>query len=255
MRALVRASALAALLTAALLALQEHAAAEGGEAPRPEQAVAAPAKEPEYASTPRYARFVFGEDETRTVWCVYVDGVEDDGGETEATLYWDADGDGDLTDPEERLGASQRSATWTRFRLPDVRLGQSGPAHTSIRLTVDAENHVLSLALRYRDEVPAWLSAGLGRERARLALEPAQAPVVRIGGRIIPTLLWVHPALEAGRRSTLCGAVGFDPGGDDRPIVTLSYRAIPEGCDPVVYVRLARTGGHLAAACHLTERC
>ncbi len=57
-----------------------------------------PTKEPQYQNEPRYALFVFGAKRQPRIWLV-LDGT---------TLYVDRNGNGDLTEPDERLEPKNR---------------------------------------------------------------------------------------------------------------------------------------------------
>ena len=69
------------------------------------------AKEPAYKSKPKYCRLVFGPEAKTRIWLVFDDDI----------LYIDRNGNGDLTDPGERVEAYKKSQDSKRDPLAENR--------------------------------------------------------------------------------------------------------------------------------------
>jgi hypothetical protein len=157
-------------------------------------------KEPKYAGKPAYCLLVFGPDAGHHVWLVR------DGD----TLYADKNGNGDLTDPGEKIMAEKNDSSLA-FHVGTVRVGKLEHRHLTVRTDrlsaygPEVTSHPVSAAalrknndvdlmnVRAEVEVPGFKGGGDGGRvtvGARydasgpllFADRPADAPVLHFGG-------------------------------------------------------------------------
>src|SRR5687768_2544808 len=102
-------------------------------------------REPTYAGQPRYCLLVFGPDAGARVWLVQ-DGT---------TLYVDRNGNGDLTEKDERVeaGKGAPAAEFVSFDAGDLRVG--GRTHTKLVVTRRAAARDYVRAAKEWDRVKA----------------------------------------------------------------------------------------------------
>ncbi len=228
-------------------------------------------KEPVYQTkAPRYGLLVFGPEGKDRVWLV-LDGD---------TLYVDRNGNGDLTEPGEKIAAQKNAdrdpAMYSyTFEVGDLTLG----GHTHKGLTVSFRPLKLydSGWIARRPEVKAALAkdpqaagmtlwvhvavagmkgGGLGGRVAfqaglidlagvlQLADTPRDAPAVHCGGPLQVTFYGGQPTLRVGRDSELVLVIGT-PGVGPGTFAMIEYQdTIPEDAKPVAEVSLpsARAG-------------
>jgi hypothetical protein len=210
------------------------------------------AKEPAYKSKPKYCLLVFGREAQTRVWLV-LDGD---------TLYLDRNGNGDLTEPGERIARSDSSDDNLTFEAGDLHVG--GRTHKSLHVDVrtleavaggDAEvkeylarnRQARGYSLSLDVEVPGRKGAGLGgRVEQKLYLrdvsgflafadDPHHAPVVHLGGPLQVTFFDKH-RFTVGRESDLVLGVGT-PGVGPGTTAFVAYDGlIPEQAHPRVEV-------------------
>jgi hypothetical protein len=154
-----------------------------------------PTREPRYQKEPRYALLVFGPRREQRVWMV-LDGT---------TLYVDRNGNGDLTEPDERLeptnpkDGSNRfggSGSHTHFDIFEftVQAGVKGTSRFRLDHWIRAENftpktdfdkelHADWLKLRHENST-LWRKDGLGQGQTPLIFmpKPADAQVCALDG-------------------------------------------------------------------------
>jgi hypothetical protein len=154
-----------------------------------------PAKEPSYQKEPRYALLVFGPKREQRVWMV-LDGT---------TLYVDRSGNGDLTQPDERLqpkdpkDVNDRLANpgrYTHFNVFEftVRAGAGGTSKFRLYHWIRAENfvpktdldrkwHAKWLELRW-EQTTLWRLEGQGQGQTAVLFlpKPADAQVCALDG-------------------------------------------------------------------------
>jgi hypothetical protein len=220
------------------------------------------AREPKYAGSPGYVLFVFGEKGETRIWAV-IDRSAKKGGQD--VLYWDRNGDGDLTGEDEQIRPQAVKSffrgrrKYSRFQIGDVRGKENGTdgsevLHRGATLYYYQGGRV-RFSLRHESKHRMWLSKPLGEKPFSFGRTPAEAPIIRVGGPRVPIALWIHPVLQVGKRSTLCGAVGFRGLGEGA-FVTLSYRAVPAGEDPVAFFHFVLSGDRRKVVkVPLTKRC
>ncbi|OWK45464.1 WD40 repeat domain-containing protein [Fimbriiglobus ruber] len=242
-------------------------------------------KEPAYQTkTPKYALLAFGPAATDRVWLVW------DGD----ALYVDRNGDGDLTEPGERVAASKPKAGWVReeghtFEVGDLRVG--GRAHKALNILlmpvatigrgalvgrVDAsailakDPKALAAYLTIEVEVPG-IKGGASGGRVQYLAGPvdldgvlqfadklASAPVVHFGGPLQVSFCADRPTMRVDRGSEFVLAVGT-PGSGPGTTAYLSYEdTIPKAACPVAEITFqpAKAGDPLVKEkIVLTERC
>ena len=252
-----------ALSVAVLVLVGCETPPRGAGAASPDPADSGPAirKEPAYASkSPKYCLLVFGPKAETRVWLV-LDLVSEPW-QREAhkdAVYVDRNGNGDLTEPGERVACTLQeqamhssfgaSVTYSpRFKIGDIAERNGGGRHTELTLEVD------SYVQTYR---PCRLSVKLngrhtqvaGSGLLRFADRPQDAPVIHFNGPLAMRLhKWtgtlVMPAeapafyeeqkMARGQPFELCAQIGTPGRGDT--FAALSTEAVPAGVHPVADV-------------------
>jgi RNA polymerase sigma factor (sigma-70 family) len=212
-----------------------------------------PIKEPKYKNEPRYALLVFGPKRDQRVWMV-LDGT---------TLYVDRNGNGDLTEPDERLepnnpkDGSNRfsgSGSHTHFDVFEftVQAGTSGTGKFKLQHWIRAENfvpktifdrhlHADWLKLRYENST-LWRQDGQGQGQTPLVFmpKPADAQVCALDGPLTFVLKLAENQVlkrgEAGCDLAFHIAVMGRPhrGADQQFYNPLATAEVPEGAHLVV---------------------
>ena len=231
------------------------------EPPKPDRTIK---KEPAYQTkAPWYGLLVFGPEARDRVWLVQ------DGD----TLYVDRNGNGDLTDPGEKVAAEKPKHGRApdegefSFELGDLTVG--GRTHKNLGVYVVPLSRYQASSIARRPDVKAALAkdpkasifivrgdldmpelkTGAPGGRAsftagfldlngllQFAEKPANAPVVHLGGPLEITFYSELPALRVGRGSELVLVVGT-PGVGPGTFAMLSYmETIPESAKPVAEV-------------------
>ncbi len=251
----------ASLLAAGLVA------APGGSTPRLAAADLAKidrtlTKEPAYAGQPRYCLLVFGPDARDRVWLVH------DGD----TLYVDRNGNGDLTEPGEKVPAAKGADLQENgysFEAGDLAVGgkvHKGLTVSFIPLKRYTDNPSLAAVPAIRDALKAnpgavvarmsvdvasarFKGVGLGGRIVQIAGfydptgvltfadKPADAPIIHFDGPLTVSFYGEVPALRLGRDNDLVLAVGT-PGRGGGSFAMLAYEeTIPKEASPKVEVR------------------
>jgi hypothetical protein len=240
-------------------------------------------REPIYRSkAPRYALLVFGADAQKGVWLVQDGDV----------LYVDRKGNGDLTDPANKVSAKpvdkENEDSCLYFEAGDLNIG--GRVHK--RLSVSA-----SLLNRYTDPVKerpnakAALSVDPTTRVFRVALDvdwpglkgehaggrvrqiagildmqgvflfaatPAEAPIIHFGGPLQVTFYGEKPALKLDRTSEVVLVVGT-PGLEAGTFASLGYEGtVPTAVHPRIEIEFpsaAQQSSPLRASLELKMRC
>ena len=236
-------------------------AAAAGDPPKPDRTLG---KQPDYQTkAPRYGLLVFGPEGKDRVWLVQ------DGD----ALYVDRNGNGDLTDPGEKVAAEKPKGAYVpdegefSFEVGDLTVG--GRTHKVFSVSVArlsryespsianrpdvkaalAKNPKATVFLVRADvEVPGMKGGGLGGRLSftagffdlngvlQFADAPADAPVVHLGGTLEITFYGELPSLRVGRSSEFVLVVGT-PGHGPGTFAMLSYMdTIPEDAKPVAEV-------------------
>jgi hypothetical protein len=222
-------------------------------------------KEPAYRTkAPKYGLLVFGPEAKDRVWLVR------DGD----TLYVDRNGNGDLTEPGEKVAAEKKPGRdpaeegWS-FDVGDVTVG--GRTHkgltvyfTPLKLYADGslgkradvkaalakDARALAAGLRVDVEMPGLKGGGLGGRVNfsagpidlggvfQFADRPAGAPVAHLGGPLQITFYAERPSLRVGRGAELDLVVGT-PGVGPGTFAMLGYEdTIPKSAKPVAELSL-----------------
>jgi hypothetical protein len=229
-------------------------------------------KEPAYRTkAPKYGLLLFGPDGKDRVWLVH------DGD----TLYVDRNGNGDLTEPGEKVAAEKKPGRDSveegyAFDVGDVTVGgrtHKGLAVYFVPLKVYADGALgkrpdvkaalakdpkaAAVRLSVDAEVPGLKGGGLGGRASfsagpidlagvlQFAAKPTDAPAVHAGGPLQVTFYAELPSLRVGRGSELVLVVGT-PGVGPGTFAMLDYEGtVPADVKPVADVALppARPGG------------
>jgi hypothetical protein len=235
-------------------------------------------KEPVYAGKPRYCLLVFGPDVHR-VWLVH------DGD----ALYVDRNGNGDLTDPGEKVAAATDAGPKEdgyAFEVGDLTVG--GKVHKGLTvgltpLKVYAANPALAELAVIRDAFKADPTAVVARVGADVAsarfngggvgkrigqsagfydpggvltfaATPVAAPVIHFDGPLQVSFYGELPAMRIGRSADFILTVGT-PGNGGGTFAMLAYQdTVPAGVHPKVTI--AWPGGQPAPeVVELKQRC
>jgi hypothetical protein len=219
-------------------------------------------KEPAYTGKPTYCLLVFGPDGRERVWLVH------DGD----TLYVDRNGNGDLTEPGDKVPAAKNAGTAEKefsFEVGDVTVG--GKTHKNlavwlfplkrftdnrsltdvavIREAIRAAPDVVVARLNVDVASARFKGAGSGGRVQQLAGfydltgvlafsgKPADAPVVHFDGPLQVNFYGDRPALRVGRDTDVFLAVGT-PGRGGGTFSMIAYEdTIPDGVHPKLEVR------------------
>ncbi len=222
-------------------------------------------KEPAYQSkTPRYGRLVFGKEGKDQVWIVH------DGD----LLYVDRNGNGDLTEPGERIERQKprkgfEEAPSRTFEIGEIRLG--GLTHKRFEILAtplkQVANEVMSRRPEFKEEikkdpeaivyrligeveVPGIMGGGAdGRLSVRVSFSDTQgfltfgnrtanAPAIRLGGPIQIDFPDGKPQLRPGYAVEMYVSVGF-PGQGPGTFAAIEYEeTLPTEVKPMVEIEV-----------------
>ena len=232
-------------------------------------------KEPIYKTkTPKYGLLVFGAAEHR-VWMV-LDGD---------TLYVDRNGNGDLTDPDEKIAANSRKVDPVEdgyiFEVPTITVG--GRTHkwltasftplkrrarfaksyfesrADLKAILEKAPEAFAVDLRADVDVPG-LKGGGSEGRVGFATHwvdsngaflfadsPARAPVVRLDGPLQVDFFCGAPKrLRVGRSSEVSVVVGTPGDGPGTFAMLIHEEAIPDGLKPKIHATMPSADGKAA---------
>jgi hypothetical protein len=242
-------------------------------------------KEPVYQTkTPRYGLLVFGPEAKDRVWMV-LDGE---------TLYVDRNGNGDLTEPSEKIVAEKKAGRdpdkdGYSFEVGDLTV--AGTVHKGLNvdfmpLKIYADGSVgkrsdVKAALKENPksvvvsvsvdaEIPGMKGCGIGGRVQysagpidltglfQFSDKPATAPVVHISGPVQITFYGELPTLRVGRDAELMLVVGT-PGVGPGTFASVCYdETIPEAANPVAEFTFAPAKAGAASVkekFEIKERC
>jgi hypothetical protein len=241
-------------------------------------------KEPAYQTkAPKYGLLVFGPEAADRVWLV-LDGD---------TLYVDRNGDGDLTEPGEKVVADKGrdpAEYGYDFEVGEVRVG--GKVHKGLRVSftpltfyagnpalanyaplhaaLKADPKALAASVAVDVESACLKGGGLGGRLTykagfhdldgvfQFGDRPAQAPIVHLDGPLQITFYGERPTLRLAREDDLVLVVGT-PGRGPGTFAMLDYeQTIPEKLYPQIEITFpaARPGDPSPRQhCELKERC
>ena len=200
-------------------------------------------KEPAYKSgSPRYALLVIGPEAKDRVWIVK------DGD----TLYVDRNGNGDLTEPGEKLAADEGGSDEEGYRFVAADFTVGGRKHYGLNVTVAPLKAVpakdpkaVTLRLDARVTVPHLKAKGqvaIGAGAIALdgplvmATKAADAPIIHLGGPLAVTFYSSVPTLRR-ERPTECTLVVGTPGLGAGTFAMIGYdEVIPESVNPTAEI-------------------
>jgi hypothetical protein len=253
-------------MTQITLALAAGLLSVGSVFAAPEQLDRGIAKEPVYRTAPKYGLLMFGPKGTNRVWIV-LDGD---------TLYVDRNGNGDLTEPGEKVTAEKgpgRDAEEDGYSFDIGEVTVGGRTHKGLRMSFvplrqygDAlrkrpdvvaalakDPKAMAVSVAVDVKVPGLKGGGLNGNVAFWAGPvdlngplvfsdtPAQAPAVFFGGPLQVTFYSELPILRAGRSSEFELVVGT-PGVGPGTFAMVCYQdTIPSTAKPVAVVTFQPT--------------
>jgi len=235
-------------------------------------------KQPSYKSkSVKYCLLVFGPEAKTRVWLAH----------DHDTLYVDRNGNGDLTEPEERLSANKENSDPEQrqfyFDAGDIRDGKllHKNLHVSVRNLDHLANADASLkkflaanpqgrgyTLHLEVEMPPWKGSAPGgrvqqgvmpvddRGVLQFADRPEDAPIIHFGGPWHVTLSGSHQFTPGREEEVILfvGTRGVGPG----TTACIAYEGlIPEKAYPTLEITFAARGGEapLKKSYQLKERC
>jgi hypothetical protein len=221
---------MASFLAAALMtALATEAAASSGLPTFDRKLV----KEPKYSQAPKYFLLVFGPEAKTSIWCV-LDGNK--------ILYVDRNGNGDLTEGDERLVLNEEEK---QFLVGDITEKDGKTRHRNLRvqpLTGRAQkgsDGYVMIDVEIRGRYMMFTTIEMNPAMAR----PQDAPVRHLGGPLSVDLFDNdHVKLVRGKSGQLVTiAIGtFDPrpkdGSDDAKVFVDHRKGVPQDIHPVAEI-------------------
>lgn len=235
--------------------------------------------EPTYASKPKYCLLVFGPDAETRMWVVLDGNV----------LFVDRNGNGDLTDADERVAANNSDGANAAdgnllFEAGEVRAGKLthrnlivsvgkldaiAEQYEQVKELLAVDPQARGFSVMAEVEMPGWKGAGVGgrvEQQAaigdahgllKFADQPQDAPIIHFGGPWQITL-YGPSRLTVGRTTDLVLGVGT-PGLGAGTTAFIAYEGvIPEKVYPTVEVTYpsARKGdAPVKELYELKERC
>jgi hypothetical protein len=181
-------------------------------------------KEPAYQSgSPKYCLLVFGAEAKSRVWLV-LDGKD---------LYVDRNGNGDLTEPDERVPYSE-----TEFQAGDLMETGGKTKHTNLVVKWPAPLLVsVLLEGKYRQQ------AGDEQESLRFADRPQDAPVIHFGGPLTFRLTEVQKDWVVGGKAKRSFAVrAATPGLGDGTFADFHHSNFPPKLRPIAEIEFPPAG-------------
>jgi hypothetical protein len=241
-------------------------------------------KEPKYAGQPRYCLLVFGRQAKNRVWIV----------QDKDTLYVDRNGNGDLTEADEKVSAKKSSPGdgdgGRSFEVGELKVG--GKTHVGLTVNLSplkdlaanpnlmAIPHVASAVRKHPSEMTGMISIDVECESLKgggpagrvsymislfdtrgvfqLARKPADAPIIHLDGPLEVTFYANKPTWTGGRPQDTILCVGT-PGHGPGTFAMLKYEdTIPPGKNPTIeatYVPKDPAGKPVKELYELKERC
>ena len=203
-------------------------------------------KEPQYASTPRYALLVFGTGADSKVWMV------EDG----KTLYVDKNANGDLTDDGPPIAPTNVRPMRDFDYLLDEIKPQSGSKHSAFRLARwnygEQPSDSYGLAVTLDGKTPMYAGWFLTFWSA----SPETVQPIHFGGPLRPKQLR-HKQYAIGWKPTRLSVAFVNNDGGEGSMSRLSIYALPPTAKPVVQIDwpVARGASPLQMTYPLPERC
>jgi WD40 repeat protein len=228
---------------------------------------------------PEYCLLVFGPQAANRVWLVQDGGV----------LYVDRNGNGDLTEPDERITADVKSSTPDEnvfhFRVGDLADGQLlhkdlqvsrtkldhlRETHADVREALERNPNFRACSVAVDVEIPGQIGAGIDgrvsesamawddRGLLQFAPRPEDAPIIHFGGPWTVTLAGHGERWRVGRSQEVYLVVGTPGIGAGSTADVDFEKVIPAGLVPKLQVKFppASTGEPTVIKSYdLTRRC
>lgn len=147
--------------------------------------------------TPRYCLLVFGPKAETRIWAV----VDDQ------HLYLDRNGNGDLTEPGERI-----SRQYNQFKVDRLTEQDGKTTHTNLIIWATSSSASIHIQIHGRLHQQAFHDA---RGRLVFGGTPGTAPIVHFNGPVTLDSFWVQKPLTSAREqrlSVVVGTHGVGPG-------------------------------------------
>lgn len=175
------------------------------------------AREPAYLAKPLYGLIIFDPEGKSKVWFVL-----DRSSPTETDhdlLYIDRNGNGDLTDPDERFAGVRGRGNWITHQPGSIKIGHTGPEHTEVTIfSSSAQMGGSGPYFRFKlgGKTEMWGGFAKPGEEAGLGPSPEKAPVFRASLdaplTFIPALLKSeYPQGGSERIAVIVGLAGIGP--------------------------------------------
>jgi len=221
------------------------------------------ANEPAYKNKPKYCLLVFGPEAKTKVWLV-LDGD---------VLYVDRNGNGDLTEPGERVEAKSEGSDESKYHSYLAETIQDGKlTHRNLRITSLPSNwnkpDLMSLDFWVDLEMPGRKGSRVGGRVAhtaggdssgylKFADKPDEAPIIHFGGPLQMTVVDDKQKLRIGRNDELRLGIGTPGLGIGSFAFIGEGEVIPERIYPHVKITFPSKNGQPPIKEHyeLKERC
>lgn len=186
------------------------------------------AKEPpRITKQPRYCLLVFGIDGATRIWLV-ADGL---------CLYVDRNGDGDLSDPSERVdGREFPTDKGPSFEVNDLVIGKDLTATLRVMIGKSADDCDSICMDERRHGQTLQLAAGVDPSGIlRFSLRPEDAPIVHFNGPLRMSLR-AREVLRRGEDPRMFTAMIGTPGIGSGTFVGVCTDCVPEGVHPIAEI-------------------
>jgi hypothetical protein len=222
------------------------------------------AKEPSYrAKEPWYTLIAIGPQAKARLWMVLDKSAPD--GKLYDVLYFDRNGNGDLTESGERFATPLvehiSDRVYLTFNLPDIEDAATGHKHTEVRVMIVNEpmtppRHFISLKWRGRLALGTGSRIESDPRFLRFAASAAKAPVAWLNGEAPMTFhCWMGDVLEIGTKSEITVYLASRSDGRN-PVCALREFAIPDGEPIRAKLRYTDTAGkRREVTSELLDRC
>lgn len=155
------------------------------------------AREPKYVAEPRYALFVFDAAGKFKVWAVLDKSKPDS--PVYDVLYFDRTGDGDLTDPGDRVELAKADRWGGRsFSLGNLEVPGTSVVHKDLRFSMRDQRIYFSMLWAGKESIAGGWGGAQGSGTA-FAKSPDAAPVLRPTAEGALAFAWVDPKIALKR--------------------------------------------------------
>ncbi len=216
------------------------------------------AKEPAYvAKQPLYGLAAIGKTAQLRIWMVLDKSKAD--GDAYDVVYVDLNGNGDLTDPGEKVTSEKGRFGRGSFALPELADANGGEAHTEFKLTVSSSTpptHMISLMWHGKHKIGGGYPQDPDDGYLSFAPSPEKAPIVWINGDgPFRFQRWYSGELTVGGADDFKVFLGL-PGDGANSFCAFQRHVLPDD-EPVLatLIYTDKDGNEQSVESELKERC